>query len=221
ALMDSDADTIPDVVECKDQVPCEDLDQDGHPNSLDIDSDGDGIVDAIEAVAWTSVTQTVAAANLVVELFPTEHRSRPANVDLVAQPLDSDGDGLPDYLDRDSDNDTVPDAIEGHDGNGDGQPDLVAQGVDRDGDGLDDSYDTFMSDTLDSQNALASSVAPPGQNGAAPYWRNPDDDGDGIPTADEIGDGPLDKNQNGIPDYLEPATLPLQIYLPFILKAND
>ena len=52
-------------------------------------------------------------------------------------PVDSDGDGIPDYHDLDSDNDGIPDNIEAQSTSGYTAP----SGNDADGDGLDDAYD--------------------------------------------------------------------------------
>lgn len=61
-----------------------DADGDGIPNFQDTDSDGDGILDSVEA----------------------------GDLLLVTPPVDSEGDGIPDYLDTDSDNDGLSDADE-------------------------------------------------------------------------------------------------------------
>ncbi len=88
---------------------------------------------------------------------------------------DSDGDGILDGAEIgpdpanpvDSDGDTVPDYLE-------------ANNVDTDGDGITNNVDS-------------------------------DDDGDGIPSSDEIGSGgalnPADSDGDGIPDYLSAAKL--------------
>lgn len=82
---DTDGDKIPDEVEgCKG----EDVDGDGLPNFADVDSDGDGIKDAVEA------------------------GPNPKS------PVDSDKDGKPDFLDTDSDNDGVNDDKEDFNGDG-------------------------------------------------------------------------------------------------------
>ncbi|MEB8389532.1 hypothetical protein OO012_20200, partial [Rhodobacteraceae bacterium KMM 6894] len=56
-------------------------------------------------------------------------------------PVDTDGDSLPDYLDEDSDNDNVPDIVEGHDYDFDGIADVFLLGSDKDNDGLDDGFE--------------------------------------------------------------------------------
>ena len=59
------------------------------------------------------------------------------------------GDALPDYLDLDSDADTVDDAVEAFDPDGDGTADVVPSGNDHDGDGIDDAFDVDCIDVGD------------------------------------------------------------------------
>jgi hypothetical protein len=81
---DSDADTIADVHEVLMAQRPPNTDGDAQPNSLDKDSDGDGISDEAEA----------------------------GDRDLFTSPVDNDCDGLPDYMDTDSDGDGFPDDID-------------------------------------------------------------------------------------------------------------
>jgi hypothetical protein len=67
-----------------------DTDQDGIPDYQDLDSDGDGISDKIEA----------------------------GDESIATPPMDTDGDGIPNYIDTDSDGDGVLDSDEDRDGNG-------------------------------------------------------------------------------------------------------
>ena len=62
---------------------------------------------------------------------------------MVPPIIDIDGDTIPDFLDLDTDNDTYPDVIEGHDIDGDGLSEVVPLGNDSDNDGLFDVYDTM------------------------------------------------------------------------------
>ena len=97
---------------------------------------------------------------------------------------DSDGDGLPDYQDPDSDDDGIPDDEEGSgDTDGDGIPDYLDP--DDDGDGI-PTEEEGTGDT---------------DGDGIPDYLDPDDDGDGIPTEEE---GTGDTDGDGIPDYLEP-----------------
>jgi gliding motility-associated-like protein len=108
-------------------------DVDANADYLDIDSDGDGIVDNIEAQ-------------------PTDNYLPPSNnftengVDTAypngLTPIDTEGDLIADYLDTNSDGDIRDDATEGWDFDSDGTPETVSSGVDADNDGLDDAYDT-------------------------------------------------------------------------------
>ena len=113
-------------------------------------SDNDGISDAFEAGAtWPTL------------------------------PVDTDGDGLPDYRDVDSDGDGISDAEQKGPstcclGNG-ATPAGVGQPIDTDGDTIPDYKDT-------------------------------DSDGDGIPDSHEIGsdaNNPVDTDNDGTPDYLD------------------
>lgn len=181
---DSDFDGIADAIECRAVDACVDSDADGQVDYLDIDSDNDGIPDRVEAVVVAVVERSV-------------------------RPVDLDGDGIPDYLDEDSDNDTLYDRWEGHDANLDGVADRVALGSDHDQDGLDDAFDT-VDGGHSRLNAAGSNASLPSSSGGLPNWRNADDDGDGIPTIEEIGHNrafPVDEDDNGVPDYLQPRQL--------------
>ncbi|MFH2008834.1 MAG: hypothetical protein ABI333_19760 [bacterium] len=111
------------------------------------------------------------------------------------QQVDTDGDGIPDYLDLDSDNDGIADSVElgpagpGYypvDSDADGIPDF--RDLDSDGNGLSDSVDGAAD--LDS-------------DGVGNY-ADTDDDGDGIFDHIEMGldpYSPLDSDGDGVPDY--------------------
>ncbi|MFN7327457.1 MAG: glycine-rich protein, partial [Chitinophagales bacterium] len=104
----------------------QDTDGDGIPNHLDLDSDGDGCSDAYEGGATTSTTANYSfpgpyGTNGLANSVETTAESGVVNYTLkynVANSagldacLDSDGDGVADYLDTDDDNDGVPDSTE-------------------------------------------------------------------------------------------------------------
>ncbi|WBX74494.1 cadherin-like domain-containing protein [Tenacibaculum pacificus] len=108
-------------------------DTNGNPNFIDIDSDGDGIVDHIEA-------QTTE------DYIPHNNTYFITGIDTAYPngiiPIDTDGDLIPDYIDLNSDNDIRDDYIEGWDFNNDGTPETTALNIDTDNDGLDDAYDS-------------------------------------------------------------------------------
>ncbi|MGB5419659.1 LamG-like jellyroll fold domain-containing protein, partial [Algibacter sp.] len=202
--IDDDNDGIKDTDECAGTdgcagLPCEDTDSDSIPNYLDLDSDNDGIPDIVEAGlgAISAGTATIPAASFIDTNNNGMHDSFETNV-----PLDSDGDGTPNYLDLDSDNDAIFDVDEARTEryeftvltfeNGDG--DINGDGV---GDGLDS--EVFREKDDDNDRTLE-------------YF------GDGIldvydygTGANEYGNlsqgtGPLfvkDTDGDGIPDYID------------------
>ena len=131
-----------------------DSDGDGHFNWLDIDSDNDGIVDNVEAQSTSGYIAPSGKVNkdgLDLAYDPAQGGTRIVPVDTDSSLADPDG--IPDFLDSDSDNDHVPDYIEGYDGidaldgkgvNADGKPNVIISGKDTDADGLDDSYDNVI-----------------------------------------------------------------------------
>ena len=120
-ISDLDKDSIADSVE-----GTGDADGDGVPNQFDLDSDNDGLTDLAEAGAVDRDNNGVVddPENALVTTFTT----------VVP---DFDNDGLPDFLDTDSDQDSLFDLVEagGEDQDGDGTIDAL---VDQNGDGWDD-----------------------------------------------------------------------------------
>ncbi len=185
-----------------------DSDGDGFADYLDIDSDDDGIPDNVEA-------QTTEGYILPSLIDANSNVLDDAYEDGVLGlfPVDTDGDSMPDYLDDDSDNDNIPDAIEGHDYDHDGLADVIWIGSDKDNDGLDDAYEgdaTIDIDVNDKYNDPYMDLPNTDGDNESDY-RDIDDDNDSILTIDEDlnGDGDYsndDNDANGIPDYLEPNT---------------
>jgi uncharacterized repeat protein (TIGR01451 family) len=117
-----------------DDWPNKNIDRDLRPNAYDLDSDGDGIADVIEAglpdVNFNGLADGSLGTNgwsITVSGF--------ASLNL----RNTDGVGNPDYLDIDSDDDGIPDNIEGQSTAGYLLPTLV----DTDGDGLMNPYDNL------------------------------------------------------------------------------
>lgn len=96
---------------------------------------------------------------------------------------DADADGIPDYLDPDSDNDGIPDASEGmKDSDKDGLPNFIDK--DSDNDGIPDLVEGAEDFDRDGK----------------PNYRDTDSDNDGIKDADEGLDDP---DNDGNPNYLD------------------
>jgi len=111
---------------------------------------------------------------------------------------DSDGDGTPDYMDEDSDDNGIPDsdevgvASDPSDSDSDNIPNF--QDTDDDGNGIDD-VDEIGSDSNNPTNTDGEDL---------PDFQDTDDDNDGINDVDEIGSdssNPTDTDGDNTPDY--------------------
>lgn len=169
-------------------------------DSLDLssdwdDRDGDGLPDTVERNLGTNVSHP-----------DSDFDGIPDSEELPAGfPVDSDGDGRLDALDRDSDGDTLLDRFEGA---SDTDNDGVSDFRDRDDDG--DTIDT-ATEIEDSAN-LTSDLDFDGDVN----WHDQDADGDSVPDADERfedhdGDGfpaylDNDGDNDGLPDHYERST---------------
>ena len=201
---DSDGDTLPDSVEggtkgCSGAMPI-DSDGDGVPDFQSKDSDGNGIPDSFEGCR-----NTAFAYNAETSKWPEPKDVDPdfkKNSELICNtPIDSDGDGVPDFRARDNDGDGLSDEEEirglqltsddtlngtfGGDCNGDGERDLIGtpEGpIDCDGDTIPDYMDTDSDgDTLPDSVELSKY-----QKGVDLYARySKDADGDTIPDSYE------------------------------------
>ncbi|MCE4566178.1 T9SS type A sorting domain-containing protein [Maribellus sp. CM-23] len=134
--LDKDNDGIPDFVEGDGAI---DSDGDGIPDSKDIDSDNDGITDNVE---WQGEEDYVAPLNVDANNNGWDDAYDPSAGGKYALPVDTDSNGVPDYLDADADGDGVSDLIEAFDVNNDGFSDVKPHYQDNDGDGLDDAFDS-------------------------------------------------------------------------------
>ncbi|MGC4100204.1 T9SS type A sorting domain-containing protein [Ferruginibacter sp.] len=164
-----------------DDFPNKNLDRDFRPNAYDLDSDGDGIADVIEAGLPDANLNGIVDGTIAINGWSTTV-SAMGTLNL----RNTDASGNPDYLDIDSDNDGIPDNIEGMSTAGYIMPTLT----DTDGDGLANVYDNVV-----------------GFGGAGIFVY--DHDGDGIPDyrdLDTDGDGQADIiegndfNLNGLMD---------------------
>ena len=188
---DSDNDGIADVLEAPGGIEL-DSDNDGIPNFLDLDSDNDGIPDSVEYQGSlandTNQDGFLDNSNTVVSL---------------QNPVDTDNDGIADYLDLDSDNDSLTDLFESlpigkalidldADQNG-----ILDNTVDLDGDGLFDVVDPVIAIT-GKPAGTPLFITDTDSDGLYNY-RDVDTDGDGF--NDDIENGDFDKD--GINDRLQ------------------
>ncbi len=167
-----------------DSWPNKNLDRDLRPNAYDLDSDGDGIVDAIEAGGGITDANLDGLAD--GSLVNGWSSSVSALSSLTLRNTDSNGN--PDYLDIDSDNDGIPDNIEGMSTAGYQLPTTT----DTDGDGLASPYDNLV-------GFGGSGIFVYDNDGdGTPDYRDLDTDGDGSPDLCEGNDW----NLNGMCDEI-------------------
>lgn len=191
-------------------------DSDGLNDYQDIDADDDGIPDNLEA--QTNATY-IAISDADTDGDGLDDAYDPDNGGTILVPVNTDGTGNDDYLDTDSDDDTVPDAVEGAnddrsqfadwDSNSNNDAtDEATFSVDNDNDGLRDLYDTDFSAT---SSNVTGSIGNAQDSDADGIWdhQDTDDDGDNLLTSAEDtdtvdGDPTNDFAGAGtpIPDYL-------------------
>jgi gliding motility-associated-like protein len=178
-----------------------DFDGDGIPNHLDLDSDNDGIADAIEA------NNGIAPANYLNGVInsPVGFNGMPNSAETGTNTgisnftlINTDSQGNQDYLDIDADNDGIVDNIEAQ-----GTFSAAAlTGIDSDRDGVDNVYDNIA-------GLFAIGLTPVNtDNTDNPDYTDIDSDNDGRNDIIEA----YDVNGNNIQDGAE---------LPFTASGND
>jgi gliding motility-associated-like protein len=205
-----------------------DSDGDKHPNWLDIDSDNDGIVDIFEG---QSTPGYIAPVNKdtdndgIDDAYDTDQGGAPV-LPVDSDVLLADPDKIPDFLDADSDNDWVPDYIEGHDGsNADGKPNYTFIGKDSDVDGLDDGFDIVVNG-CNNGNATGSNAAMQDFDGdSLKDWRDENDDDDEYLTRFEDLNADSDYSNDdfdldGHPEYLDYGR-DCDMFIPDAFSPND
>lgn len=192
---DSDNDGIPDAREAgaEPAVPA-DTDGDGIPNYRDLDSDADGLPDRLEGGVTGVDTDGDGIDNAfdVNTLGGTDLNND--GVDDSVFPVSTDPDGVPDYLDTDSDNDGILDTREGN-----------VTGTDTDSDGIDDALDVNLTGGPDANgDGIDDSYAFPDTDGdGVPDFRDLDSDDDGL--FDVTEGGRADADVDGLLDAGQPA----------------
>ena len=161
----------------------EDRDSDGIANAMDLDSDGDGLLDIYE------VGLADSDDNGVVD--------NTADAGIITNPRDSDEDGIPDFLDLESNNplndgtayDISSSIWSVHDSNGDGRINQFDSngGNDLNGNGIDDLLDPEIDDDNDGTN---------NRYDAFPFDPNESADTDGDGTGDNADAFPNDASES-------------------------
>ncbi|MGC9043130.1 MAG: MopE-related protein [Myxococcota bacterium] len=185
-----------------------DSDGDGIQNYLDsndldgpiADADNDGLTNAEEDLAGSNKNNPDTDGDHIGDRFEVCPTSGPCD---PAHPVDTDGDGVPDFLDTDSDNDGISDLIESglpsgaynfppRNSDGDGQYDF--RDTDSDNDGILDSLE---------RNPTSGQCIGPltdCDNDGVPNYIDTDSDGDGKP---DMVEGGGDIDNDGKPNYLD------------------
>lgn len=180
-----------------------DNDQDGIINSLDVDSDQDGIADIVEAggVDTNGDGRTDSTTDTDGDGLVDTYDTSTGGVNIAN--LDTDGDGIPNFRDLDSDNDGIPDVVEagGSDANNDGKIDAF---TDTDGDGFAQSVDGDANNDGTAENTAATLIitgTDGNADGRPDTYPKANTDKTGLPNPydlDADGDGILDAREAGI-----------------------
>jgi hypothetical protein len=198
-------------------LPLPNSDASGLQNWLDIDSDNDGITDTYEAQFSGPTFRAPSTVDV-------NNNGLADNIDpsilggILLVPVNFDGTDNPDYYDLDSDNDGVPDIIEGDDVNRNGYGDWDANtnfilddpgfSGDTDADGLLNIFDVVSGFSTAGNSIGTNADRQDTDNAQNEDWRDTDDDGDGIltPIEDNNTDGNFAndflQSGNPTPDYL-------------------
>jgi hypothetical protein len=189
---------------------CTDTDKDGIPNSLDLDSDNDGIPDIIEAGGEdTDGNGKVDDINTNGTLKNDtnndglDDRYDANNGGNNLNNTDTDGDGIPNSQDLDSDNDGIADIIEvgGTDANKDGKVDNINTNGKLTTDTNNNGFDDAVDGDINSNTPLIITGTDTNNNGKPNSYTKGDADSDGKPNFLDI-----DADNDGIPDNIEGQT---------------
>lgn len=198
---DTDGGTRPDATEdANGNGAVDEWETDPNNPADDVDTDGDGIPDSLEAECDLG--------------GPADDADSDGQSDSDEGLVDSDGDGMPDFCDPDDDDDGLPTSEEDGtlDTDGDGipndeDPDSDGDGVDDGAEGTDDVDGDGVPNHLDPDDDDGPAADPDGDGldneeedlcGSDPT--NADSDGDGIPDNEESCD---DADCDGLPDRLD------------------
>ena len=183
-----------------------DFDKDGIPNSVDLDSDNDGIYDVVESGNPLATDtdndgriDTGGTVAVGANGIPNEVDSDDAFSATGTTPVNSFGTDGADYVDIDADDDGIVDNIEAQTTTGY----LAPSGTDSDGDGIDDVYDPVDDTDISTPVAGTGTALVPTNTDATftnsdtiPDYLDLDSDGDAESDTIEA----YDTNQDGVAD---------------------
>lgn len=204
-------------------------------NSEDLDSENDGISDAVEAGAGfldgdnDGVIEGIDddGDGLMNSPFLDDNLTFGGKIGTQSETFnDMDGDGLFDFHDFDADNDTILDVFEGGFGALDVNLDFMVDGVDTDGDGMINIAPIDTNTTYGGNAGSQIESGIPYMNADSDGHINSEDidsDNDGILDYDEWDynddkTGNDDCDNNGIPNYVDP--LPCDFAMPNAFSPN-
>ncbi|MFK7776200.1 MAG: T9SS type A sorting domain-containing protein [Saprospiraceae bacterium] len=171
------------------------VDADNYPNHLDLDADNDGITDVVEnagGVVTADNTSGILDGIIGDNSSVTDSDNNGWHDPSTTATTDTDGDGIPDYLDIDADNDGIVDYLEGTCST---CPTFVTpSGNDTNGNGVLDMYENLTSANADSGTNIGTTPNLDDDSGnSIPDYLDTDTDGDG---ANDWTEG-YDANNNG------------------------
>ncbi|MEQ1503259.1 MAG: MopE-related protein [Myxococcota bacterium] len=217
---DTDSDGVPDGIEVgADVLAPLDTDGDGSLDVFDADDDQDTVPTRVET--GLACADGAPSYEVTYSVFGLSATCPDGAVLVPFVFADTDADGAADTVDPDDDGDGTPTVGEDRDADGDPtnddtDADAIADYLDRydqdgpdgdlDGDGLSNTVeagqgsDPYTDDT--DHDGVPDGLELQDSDGDGTMdFADPDDDGDGVPTADE---GAYDPDGDGIPNYLDP-----------------
>ncbi|MBL9038109.1 MAG: OmpA family protein, partial [Archangium sp.] len=181
-----------------------DTDGDGAPDFRDLDSDNDGLSDLVEGGSGCADSNRDAVCDGTdtdKDGLPATSDGQPTRFGGTARPRpDTDGDGVPDFRDLDSDNDGRSDLIEGGSGCTDADTNGVCDGLDPDGDGIVESADHAPTTFGNAPKPDTTGDLPDADSDGTPDFRDTQSDGKNFDV-----DPRLDADRDGVIDQVEDA----------------
>ncbi len=182
-----------------------DFDGDGIADNYDIDSDNDGISDNEE---WQKEGNYIKPSQIDANNNGWDDAYDVTLNGTYYEAEDTDSNGIPDYLDDDSDGDGFPDCTEGFDNDGDGIADISPVNTDTDNDGLDDAFDVISCWTKGCNSTGSCSPLPDKNKNGIRDWREAQNE------AEDDGNSKLDPDFNNILIYPNPSDGNFSVVIP-------